>query len=85
MSPGPSPLLSDQTHQCLRTELILLEGFFDLPGEGQLPDTSEDVCPWNLELQQKNKHDVKKYKRYYCLFKDIDIKIPMTTRKKHLS
>lgn len=46
MSPGPSPLLSDQTHQCLRTELILLEGCFDLPGEGQLPDTSEDVvCP----------------------------------------
>lgn len=59
MSPGPSPLLSDQTHQYLRTELILLEGCFDLPGEGQLLDTSEDVvCPWNLELQRKNKHDL---------------------------
>ena len=45
----PSPLPSDQIHQCLHMELILFEGCIDLPDEGQLPNTSEDaVYLWSL-------------------------------------
>ena len=43
MLPEPSPLLSDQMHQCLHMELILFEGCFDLPGEGQLQNIPEDA------------------------------------------
>ena len=43
MLPEPSPLPSDQMHQCLHMELILFEGCFGLLDEGQLPNMSEDA------------------------------------------
>ena len=49
MLPEPSPLLSDQMHQCLHMELILFEGCFDLPGEGQLLNIPEDAV-YSLRL-----------------------------------
>ena len=49
MLPEPSPLLSDQMHQCLHMELILFEGCFDLPGEGQLLNIPEDAV-YSLSL-----------------------------------
>ena len=55
----PSPLPSDQMHQCLHMELILFEGCFDLLDEGQLPNMSEDVVYLGrLQVKNENRFDI---------------------------
>ena len=59
MLPEPSPLPSDQIHQCLHMELILFEGCFDLLDEGQLPNLSEDaVYLERLQVKNENNFDL---------------------------
>ena len=59
MLPEPSPLPSDQIHQCLHMELILFEGCFDLLDEGQLPNLSEDaVYLGRLQVKNENNFDI---------------------------